>query len=88
MREKVKSGQIIPEGAVYVESDMNMPCGESLVRQLMYGKEWYRKEFGVDSRVAWLPDTFGFSGALPQLLKQCGIPYFATQKLVRQDPEC
>lgn len=88
VREKVKSGQIIPEGAVYVESDMNMPCGESLVRQLMYGKEWYRKEFGVDSRVAWLPDTFGFSGALPQLLKQCGIPYFATQKLVRQDPEC
>ena len=88
VKEKVKSGQIIPEGAVYVESDTNMPCGESLVRQFLYGKEWFFKEFGKDCKLAWIPDTFGFSGALPQIMKQCGVEYFASQKLIRQDPEC
>lgn len=88
VRDKVSEGQIFADGAVYVESDMNMPCGESLVRQFLYGKEWFRKEFGIDSTVAWMPDTFGFTGALPQIMKQCGVKYFATQKLIRQDPEC
>lgn len=88
VKEKAKSGQIIPEGAVYVESDTNMPCGESLVRQFLYGKEWFEKELGKDCRMAWIPDTFGFSGALPQIMKQCGVEYFASQKLIRQDPEC
>ena len=88
VKEKVKNGQVIPEGAVYVESDTNMPCGESLVRQFLYGKEWFMQEFGKDCRMAWIPDTFGFSGALPQIMKQCGVEYFASQKLIRQDPEC
>lgn len=88
VREKVKNGQMIPEGAVYVECDTNMICGESMARQLLYGKKWFMEEFAADCRVAWMPDTFGFSAALPQLLVQCGIPYFTTQKLVRQDPEC
>lgn len=88
VREKVQEGQFIPEGAVYVESDTNLPGGESLVRQFVMGKRWYRQEFGVDSRMAWLPDTFGFSGALPQIMAGCGVPYFATQKLLRCDPEC
>ena len=88
VREKVKDGQIIPEGAIYVECDTNMTCGESLARQFLYGKEWFMEEFSVDSQVAWMPDTFGFSPALPQILVQCGIPYITTQKLVRQDPEC
>ncbi|MCM1188155.1 MAG: glycosyl hydrolase-related protein [bacterium] len=88
VREKVREGRIMPEGAVYVESDTNLPGGESLVRQFVMGKRWYREEFGVDSRVAWLPDTFGFSGALPQIMAGCNVPYFATQKLLRADPEC
>lgn len=88
VKQKVKEGQIFADGAVYVEGDMNMPCGESLARQFLYGKEWFREEFGVDSKVAWMPDTFGYTGALPQIMKQCGVEYFATQKLIRQDPEC
>lgn len=81
-------GQIIPEGAFYIECDTNLPSGESLIRQLMRGKRWFREHFGVESRVAFQPDTFGYTGALPQILKKLDIPYFATQKLLRADPEC
>lgn len=88
VREKTVQGQIYADGAVFVEGDMNMPCGESLVRQFLYGKQWFRQELGVESTVAWMPDTFGFSPALPQIMKQCNVKYFTTQKLVRQDPEC
>ena len=86
--EKVKEGKFYPEGALWVESDTNIPSGESLIRQFAWGKRWYRKELGVDSKMAWMPDTFGFSAVLPQIMKKCQVPYFATQKLVRQDPEC
>ena len=72
---------------MWVESDTNIPSGESLIRQFVRGKRWFREELGVDSRLAWMPDTFGFSAALPQIMKNCGVPYFATQKLTRQDPE-
>ena len=72
---------------MWVESDTNIPSGESLIRQFARGKRWFREELGVDSRLAWMPDTFGFSAALPQIMKKCRIPYFATQKLSRQDPE-
>ena len=88
VKEKAATGQFVPEGAVYVESDTNLPGGESLIRQFVLGKRWFRKEFGTDSKVAWLPDTFGFSGALPQIMKGCGVSWFATQKLLRCDPEC
>ncbi len=88
VKEKVKTGQFVPEGAVYVESDTNLAGGESLVRQFVLGKRWFQRELGVDSRMTWLPDTFGFSGALPQIMKGCRVPYFATQKLLRCDPEC
>ena len=81
-------GQIDVEGAFYIECDTNLPSGESLIRQLIRGKRWFKEHFGVDSQVAWQPDTFGYSGALPQILKQLNIPYFATQKLLRADPEC
>ena len=81
-------GQIDPEGAFYIECDTNIPSGESLIRQLVRGKRWFREHFGVDSQVAWQPDTFGYSAVLPQILKQLHIPYFATQKLLRADPEC
>ena len=86
--EKVRQGKFCPEGALWIEFDTNIPSGESLIRQLVRGKRWYRDELGVDSKMAWMPDTFGFNGALPQILKKSGVPYFATQKLVRQDPEC
>lgn len=88
VRRKLSEGAIIAEGAMWVESDTNIPSGESLIRQFVRGKRWYRQELGIDSRMAWMPDTFGFSAVLPQIMKKCRIPYFATQKLLRQDPEC
>lgn len=88
VKNAAAQGTFIPEGALWIESDTNLPSGESLIRQLTWGKRWFRQELGVESRMAWMPDTFGFSAALPQLLRKCGIPYFATQKLLRQDPEC
>ena len=87
VRDKIKEGAFIPEGALWVESDTNIPSGESLIRQFVRGKRWFREELGVDSKMAWMPDTFGFSATLPQIMKKCGVPYFATQKLIRQDPE-
>lgn len=88
VRQAAQRGQIFAEGAFYVECDTNIPSGESLIRQLLWGKRWYREQFGVDSQVAWQPDTFGFSAALPQILRKMGVPYFASQKLTRVDPEC
>jgi len=85
--EKTREGAFFPEGAVWIESDTNIPSGESLIRQFVYGKRWFRTHTGTESQMAWMPDTFGFSAALPQIMQKCGIPYFATQKLTRQDPE-
>ncbi len=88
VQETVRRGQIDVDGGFYIECDTNLPSGESLIRQLIRGKRWFREHFGVESRVAWQPDTFGYSGALPQILCKLNIPYFATQKLLRADPEC
>ncbi len=88
VKEKAEKGQITADGAFYVECDTNIPSGESLVRQLLWGRRWFRKELGTESRIAWQPDTFGFSPCLPQLLLGFGITGFATQKLLRADPEC
>jgi len=85
--EKTAQGRFLPEGAMWIESDTNIPSGESLIRQFVRGKRWFREQTGTESRMAWMPDTFGFSAALPQIMQKCGIPYFATQKLLRQDPE-
>ena len=85
--DKTREGKFYPEGALWVESDTNIPSGESLIRQFVRGKRWFRENLGVDSKMAWMPDTFGFSAVLPQIMKKCRVPYFATQKLVRQDPE-
>ncbi len=76
-----KAGRVVAEGGMWVEPDMNISGGESLVRQCIYGKRFFREEFGVESRLLWLPDVFGYSGALPQILRGCGIPYFATNKI-------
>lgn len=88
VKEAFQRGQIDVDGAFYVECDTNIPSGESLIRQLVRGKRWYKEHFGVDTKVAWQPDTFGYSGVLPQILKKLDIPYFATQKMLRADPEC
>ena len=76
-----KKGQWIAEGAMWVEPDTNMTSGESLIRQVMHGKRYYKEVFDVDSVVLWLPDTFGYSAALPQILKGTGVKYLVTQKI-------
>lgn len=79
--EGVQSGHIIPDGAMWIEADTNLTSGESLVRQLLYGRRFFRQEFGVESRVVWLPDVFGYSGALPQILRGFDCLGFATAKI-------
>lgn len=81
IKERVKEGRWEPEGGMWVEADCNLTSGESLVRQFLYGKQFFREEFGIDSRILWLPDVFGYSGALPQIMKKSGIQYFMTTKL-------
>ncbi len=81
IKERVRQRRWEPEGAMWLEADCNLPSGESLVRQILFGKRFFREEFGVDSRVLWLPDAFGFSGALPQIMKKSGIRYFMTTKM-------
>lgn len=79
--EAVKEGRWIADGAMWVEPDTNMVSGESLIRQLLYGKQYYKEVFGTDCQVLWLPDTFGYTGALPQILKSFGVKYLVTQKI-------
>lgn len=81
VKEKVRNGQWIPEGSMWVEPDTNMTSGESLVRQLLLGKKFFREEFNVNCQLLWLPDTFGYSAVLPQLLKGAGVKYLTTQKI-------
>lgn len=81
IKERVKEGRWEPEGGMWVEADCNLTSGESLVRQFLYGKKFLKDEFGIDSRILWLPDVFGYSGALPQIMKKSGIKYFMTTKL-------
>ena len=85
IKEKVKSGKWIIEGNSWVEADTNVASGESLIRQLLYGREFFRNEFGVESDTYWLPDCFGFSWALPQIIRRSGMKYFVSAKLSGQD---
>ena len=80
-KQRIKEKRWEPEGGMWVEADCNLTSGESLVRQFMHGKRFFKEEFGVDNRILWLPDVFGYSGALPQIMKKCGIDYFMTTKL-------
>ncbi|MDE3177158.1 MAG: alpha-mannosidase [Pseudomonadota bacterium] len=82
IRERVAQGRWEPIGGMWVEPDTNMPTGESLVRQLLYGQRYFSHAFGAKSRVCWLPDCFGFSPALPQLLRQADIDSFFTIKVL------
>lgn len=81
IKEKILAGKWIPEGAMWVEADCNLASGESLVRQFLYGKRFIKDEFGVESQILWLPDVFGYSAALPQILNKTNTPYFMTTKL-------
>ena len=81
VKEMVKAGRWEVEGAMWVEADCNLCSGESLVRQVLYGKNFFKEEFGVDSKVLWLPDVFGYSAALPQILMKSGVDKFVTSKI-------
>ena len=85
IKEKIRSGQWEVVGNAWVEADTNIASGESLIRQLLYGREFFRKEFGVDSDIYWLPDCFGFTWALPQIIARSGMKYFVTTKLISND---
>lgn len=81
IQQRVKEGRWETEGGMWLEADCNLTSGESLVRQFIYGKRFFREEFGQDNRILWLPDVFGYSGALPQIMKKSGVDYFMTTKL-------
>ncbi|NLF39009.1 alpha-mannosidase, partial [bacterium] len=81
IKQAAARGQWIADGGMWVEPDTNLASGESLIRQFIHGKRFFSEEFGVESEFMWLPDVFGYSGALPQIMQGCGIKYFSTQKI-------
>ncbi|GGU46325.1 alpha-mannosidase [Streptomyces albospinus] len=81
IKEAVRTGHWAPVGSMWVESDANMPGGEALARQLTHGKRFFRDEFGVETEEIWLPDSFGYTAAFPQLARLAGARWFLTQKL-------
>ena len=83
--DRVKQGRWEMVGGMWVEPDLNMPDGESLVRQLLVGKRYFQDKFGVDVRIGWNPDSFGYNWQLPQIYKKSGVDYFVTQKMAWND---
>ena len=81
LQQKVKNGQFEPVGAMYVEPDCNIPSAESLIRQCLYGQKTYKRMFGKYVNNAWLPDVFGNSWIMPQILKKSGVDYFVSNKM-------
>lgn len=81
MKQLIAEKRVEPEGSMWLEADCNLTSGESLVRQILFGKRFFKKEFGVDNRVVWLPDVFGYSAAMPQIMKKSGIDKFVTSKI-------
>ncbi len=81
VKEKVREGVWEPEGAMWLEADCNVTSGESLIRQILHGKRFFKEEFNVDNEILWLPDVFGYSAALPQILKKSDVNYFMTTKI-------
>ncbi|MGB9906488.1 MAG: alpha-mannosidase [Candidatus Saccharicenans sp.] len=80
IKKKVKEGTWIPVGGMWVEPDLNMPDGESLARQLLYGKRYFLDKFGVEVKVGWNPDAFGHNWQLPQILKKAGLDYYVFER--------
>jgi len=85
LRDQVNTGRFEPIGSMWVEADCNIPSGESLVRQIVHGKRFFMDEFDIETTDLWLPDVFGYSAALPQILKEAGISSFLTQKMSWND---
>jgi len=81
IRERAIEGRFVPVGGMWVESDTNMPGGEALARQLLAGKSFFMREFGVEPLEVWLPDSFGYTAAFPQIVTAAGSKYFLTQKI-------
>lgn len=81
IKQRIAEGRWEPEGAMWLEADTNLASGESLIRQIMYGKRFMKNEFSVDNHILWLPDVFGYSGALPQILRKTGVTQFFTTKM-------
>jgi alpha-mannosidase len=81
IREKVAAGAFVPVGGMWVESDTNMPGSEALARQFIAGKRFFLEEFGIECEEAWMPDSFGYSAALPQIVAAAGERWFLTQKI-------
>ncbi|KAL4232509.1 hypothetical protein ACF0H5_007201 [Mactra antiquata] len=81
IKKFVKEGRFIPVGGTWVEMDGLIPSGEAFIRQFLYGQKFFEKEFGMTCKEFWLPDTFGYSGQLPQIMRHCGITRFLTQKM-------
>ncbi len=85
IKKRIQEGRWEIVGGMWVEPDLNMPDGESLVRQLLVGKRWYKQAYGVDVRIGWNPDSFGYNWQLPQIYKKSGVDYFVTQKMSWND---
>lgn len=81
LKAAVKDGRWEAEGAMWLEADCNLISGESMVRQILYGKRFFKEEFDINSQILWLPDVFGYSAAMPQILKKSGIELFVTSKI-------
>ncbi len=81
IKERVRGGQWVPVGGTWIEPDCNLPSGEALARQFLYGQRFFKAEFGRHCREFWNPDVFGYNGQLPQLMRGSGITRFLTQKL-------
>ena len=85
MQEAVKKGNIDPVGNLWVEVDCNLAGGEALIRQLLYGRAYYLEKFGKASDIFLMPDSFGYTGALPQIMAKSGIKYFLSAKLASNE---
>lgn len=81
VKKRVAEGRFEPVGAMYVEPDCNIPSAESLIRQCLYGQRYFREKFGITVNNCWLPDVFGNSWILPQILKKSGVEYFVSNKM-------
>ena len=81
MKKAVEEGAIELQGGMWTENDCNIPSGESIIRQFMYGEKFFKDEFGKHCKVVWLPDVFGYPASLPQIIRKCDRQYFMTIKL-------
>ncbi|MBO5915226.1 MAG: alpha-mannosidase, partial [Clostridia bacterium] len=81
MKKLYEDGRLELQGGFWVESDTNVPSGESLVRQMLYGKKFFKEEFGYEQEILWIPDVFGYTAQLPQIMAKSGVKYFLTIKM-------